>query len=144
MTESKELKLTFHLFIGAMSNEAYHKDQLKDLFFLTFIYVTYSSTEIDITNHADDTTPYVLDSKLENIVKLLEKNAGKLFDWFSNYYLIENPDKCHLIVNTTDNIRISIRNETISNSSNQKLLRIHFNSNFRFNDQVASLCKKAS
>ena len=34
--------------------------------------------------------------------------------------------------------------ETISNSLNQKLLGIRFNSNFRFDDHVASLCKKAS
>ena len=100
--------------------------------------------EIDIANYADDTTPYALDSKLENIVKLLEENADKFFHWFSNNYLKANPDKCHLLVNTTGNIRISVRNETISNSSNQKLLGIRFNSNFRFDDHVASLSKKAS
>ena len=100
--------------------------------------------EINIANYADDTTPYALDSKLENIVKLPEENADKLFDWFSNNYLKENPDKCHLLVNTTGNIRICVRNETISNSSNQKLLGIRFNSNIRFDDHVASLCKKAS
>ena len=100
--------------------------------------------EIDIANYADDTTPYALDLKLENVVKLLEENADKLFDWFSNNYLKANPDKCHLFVNTTGNIRINVRNETISNSSNQKLLDIRFNSNFHFDDHVASLCKKAS
>ena len=41
-------------------------------------------------------------------------------------------------------IRINVRDETISNSSSQKLLGIRFNSNFRFDDHVASLCKKAS
>ena len=75
---------------------------------------------------------------------MLEENTDKLFDWFSNNYLKANPDKCHLLVNTTGNIRICVRNETISNSSNQKLLGICFNSNFRFDDHVASLCKKAS
>ena len=100
--------------------------------------------EIDIANYADDTAPYALDSKLENIVKLLEENADKLFDWFSNNYLKANPDKCHLLVNTTGSIRICVTNETISNSSNQKLLAIRFNSNFRFDEHVASLCKKAS
>ena len=100
--------------------------------------------EIDIANYEDDTTPYVLDLKLENIVKLLEEKADKLFDWFSNNYLKANPDKCHLFVNTAGNIRINVRNETISNSSNQKLLDIRFNSNFHFDDHVASLCKKAS
>ena len=82
--------------------------------------------------------------KLGNIVKLLEENADKLFDWFSNNYLKANPDKCHLLVNTTGYIRISISNETITSSSNQKLLVICFNSNFRFDDHVASLCQKAS
>ena len=75
---------------------------------------------------------------------MLEENADKLFDWFSNNYLKANPDKCHLLINTTGNIRVSVRNETTSNSSNQKLLGIRLNSNFRFDDHVASLCKKAS
>ena len=39
--------------------------------------------------------------------------------------------------------RINVRNEIISNSSNQKLLGIPFNSNFRFDYHVASLSKKA-
>ena len=32
----------------------------------------------------------------------------------------------------------------VSNSSNQKLLGIRFNSNCRFDDHLAFLCKKAS
>ena len=100
--------------------------------------------EIDIANYADDTTPYALNLKLENIVNLPEENADKLFDWLSNNYLKENPDKCLVLVNTTGSIRTNVRNETISNSSNQKLLGICFNSNFRFDEHVASLSKKAS
>ena len=76
--------------------------------------------------------------------KVAWRKCRMLFDWFSNNYLKANPDKCHHLVNTTGNIRISVRNETISNSSNQKLLGIRFNSNFRFDDHVASLCKQAS
>ena len=87
--------------------------------------------ETDLAKYADDATPYALDSKLESIVKLLEENADKLFDWFSNNYLKANPDKCHLLVNKTGNIRINVRDERISNSSNQKLLDICFNSSFR-------------
>ena len=100
--------------------------------------------EIDIANYADDTTPDALDLKLENIVKLLEENADKLSGWFSNNCLKVNPEKCRLLVNTTGNIRINVRNETISDRSNQKLLGIRFNSNFCFDDHAASLCKKAS
>ena len=62
-----------------MQNQPYRKDQLKDLFFLTFG-LFFDIIEIDIANYADDTTPYAFDSKPENIVKLLEQNADKLFD----------------------------------------------------------------
>ena len=75
---------------------------------------------------------------------MLEENADKLFDWFLNNCLKANPDKSHLLVNTTFNTRINVRNETVSNSSNQKVLGIRCNSNFRLKDHVASLCKKTS
>ena len=47
-----------------------------------------------------------------------------------------------MLVNTTYNVMANVRNETISNSSNQKLFGIHFNSNFRFDDHVVFLCTK--
>ena len=75
---------------------------------------------------------------------MLEENADKFFDCFSNNCLKANREKYHLLVNTTGNFRINVRNETISNSSNQKLHGIRFISNFRFDDRVASLCEKAS
>ena len=78
--------------------------------------------EIDIANYADDTTPDALDLKLENIVKLLEENANKLSGWFSNNCLKVNPDKCHLLVNTTGNIRINVRNETIITTQTKSYL----------------------
>ena len=36
--------------------------------------------KIGIVYYADDTTPYDRDSKLENILKLLEETADKLFN----------------------------------------------------------------
>ena len=78
--------------------------------------------EINIANYADDTTPYAFDWKVENIVKLLEENADRFFDWFSNNYLKANPDKCHLLVNTTGNIRINVRNETIITTQTKSYL----------------------
>lgn len=81
---------------------------------------------------------------LENIIKLFEGNADKLFDWFSKNYFKANSGKCHLLVNTTSKVRISVKKEKISNSSNQKLLGVRFSSYFRFDDHVVSLFKKAS
>ena len=80
--------------------------------FLFNIYICdlfFDIIEIDIANYADDTTLYALDSKLENIVKLLKENADKLFDWFPNNHLKASPDKRHLLVNKTGNTRISVK-----------------------------------
>ena len=47
--------------------------------------------EIDIANYADDTIPYALDSKLENIVKLLEENAISFLTGFQTTILKQIP-----------------------------------------------------
>ena len=63
-------------------------------------------------------TPYAYDFENEKVIKLLEKNIKKLFDWFSDNFLKANPDKCHLLINTDENVALNIKNETIPNSSN--------------------------
>ena len=85
------------------------------LLFNIYIYdLFFDIIEINIATYADGTTPYALDSKLENIIKLLEANADKLFDWISNNYLKANTGKCFLRVNATGNIRVNVRNEITS------------------------------
>ena len=41
------------------------------------------------------------------------KNIGKLFDWFSDNFLKAHPDKCHLLINTGENVKLKIKNETM-------------------------------
>ena len=74
----------------------------------------------------------------------MKKNIDKLFYWFSDNFLKANPDKCHLLINTDENVALKIKNETITNSSNEKLLGILFNNKFDFDEHVTSLCRKAS
>ena len=40
------------------------------------------------------TTPYAYDLENQEIIKLLEKNLDKIFDWFSDKFLKTNRDKC--------------------------------------------------
>ena len=75
---------------------------------------------------------------------LLQKNIDKLFDWFSDNFLKANPGKCHLLINTDENVTLKITNETITNSSNQKLLGKLFNNKFDLDEHVTSLYRKAS
>ena len=74
----------------------------------------------------------------------MRKKFNKLFDWFSDNFLKDNNNKCHLLINTDENVTLKIKNETITNSSNQKLLVILFNNKFDFDEHVTSLGRKAS
>ena len=62
----------------------------------------------------------------------------------SQITLKAKPDKCHKYINTDENVALKIKNETITNSSNQKLLGILFNNKFDFDEHVTSLCRKVS
>ena len=104
----------------------------------------FDDIDIDLANYADDTTPYAYDLENEKVIKLLEKNINNLFGWFSDNFLNANPNKCHLLINTDENVALKIKNETINNSSNQKLLGILFNNKFDFDEHVTSLCRKVS
>ena len=63
---------------------------LNDLFFFL--------KDVGICNFADDTTTYISDESLENVLKSLEKNSVLAIRWFENNYMKLNPGKCHLIV----------------------------------------------
>ena len=54
--------------------------------------------------------------------KLFEKNIDEPLDWFSDNFLKSNPDKSHRLISTDENVTLKSKNETITNSSNQKLL----------------------
>ena len=97
---------------------------------------------INLSNYADDTTPHLRSWK-KAVIKLLEEKIDKLFGWFSDNFLKANSDKCPLLINTNENITLRIKNQTITNSSNRKLLGILFNNKTDFDEHVTSLCKKA-
>ena len=113
------------------------------LFFNIFISDLFVD-DIDLANYVDDTAPYAYDLKLDKVFESLEKNIDKLFDWFSDNFLKADSDKCHLLINTDENFALKIKNETITNSSNEKLLGILFNNKFDFDERVTLLCRKAS
>ena len=101
---------------GSISGPLFFNIFICDLFF--------DDIDIDLANYADDTTPYAYDLELDKVIESLEKNIDKLFDWFSDNFLKANPDKCHLLINADGNVALKIKNETITNSSNKKVLGI--------------------
>ena len=63
---------------------------LNDLFF----FLKYVGT----CNFSHDTTTYISDGSLENVLKSLKKNSMLAITWFENNYIKLNTGKCHLIV----------------------------------------------
>ena len=63
---------------------------LNDLFF--FI------KDIDVCNFAYDTTTFICDRSLQNVLNSLEENADLAICWFENNYMKLNTDKCHLLI----------------------------------------------
>ena len=76
----------------------YQSLDLNDLFFFL--------KDVDICNFADDTTTYISDESLGNILKSLEKNSVLAILWFENNYIKLNTDKCHLIVSGYKNEQV--------------------------------------
>ena len=99
--------------------------------------------DLDIANYADDNTPHSTNKNL-NVLRDLEKESNNLFKWFTKNFLQVNPEKLHLLTNSTQQIQISIDGMAISNSKYEKLLCTHIDIKLAFEPRVRSRCKKAS
>ena len=56
---------------------------LGPLLFLTFILdIFYLNYDLDFASYADGTTPYICGQGFNSIIKVLERNFNKLFNWF--------------------------------------------------------------
>ena len=70
-------------------------------------------------SYTDDNTPYVCSENVHVTLEKLEQVGKVVFEWFSNNFLKENADKCHLILSTGEH-------KVIKNSNNKKLLGIKY------------------
>ena len=75
---------------GSVLGPLLFKIYLNELFFFL--------KDVGICNFADDTTTYISDKSLENVLKSLEKNSMLAIRWFENNYMKLNTDKCRLIL----------------------------------------------
>ena len=57
--------------------------------------------------------------------------------------MVANPDKCHLLTRTSEEMSVKIENEIIKNSLQEKLLGIVIDNRLTFEPRVKNLCKKA-
>ena len=77
---------------------------LADLFFVL--------KDIDIASYADDSTPFIVENNIDNVIASLEQVSDALFNWFKNNRLKNNVDKCHVLVSTNKPVGIKIGDNT--------------------------------
>ena len=110
---------------------------LNDIFFLT--------TNCDLANYADDTTPYNTNDKLDDLVRSLSCDTTVMIKWFKDNYLQMNPDKCKLLISNHDkDIALTIDNGVIECSTSVKLLGVIIDNKLDYSEHVSYLCKKVS
>ena len=78
--------------------------------------------DIDIPSYADDSTPFIVENNIDNVISSLEQVSDTLFNWFKNNRLKNNAYKCHLSVSTNKPVGIKIGYDTIDNCECEKLL----------------------
>ena len=57
-------------------------------------------SDVEFASYTDDNTTYVVKNNIKN-VKSLENTTVELFEWFSDYQMKTNIDKCHFITSET-------------------------------------------
>ena len=72
--------------------------------------------ETGFASYADDNMRYVTAENLDEVIKSLEKDSIKLFQWFSDNQMKANYNKCHLLVNGKNNVTMNASGFKIKNS----------------------------
>ena len=92
--------------------------------------IFYFVDEDNITNYADDTTPYSIDT---NVISNLEIDSSILLRWFEDNLFKLNADKCKLLITNHDaEITIKVGCETIIGQKSVKLLGMKLDNKLDF------------
>ena len=83
-------------------------------------------------NSKYNSTPYTSDISLNLVLGKLESSTHDIFRWFKVNHRKANPDKCHLLVTTNTLTSVNINGFQITNSTEEKLQGIRFDSKLSF------------
>ena len=96
----------------------------------------------NITNYAEDNTPYAAEDSVEKLLETLERETNILLEWFKVNEMKSNTDKCHLIIVNNQVNNIKIGNDIITSKTSVKLLGVTIGNKLNSNEHVDNICKK--
>ena len=107
--------------------------------------IFYFMNNTKITTYADDNTPNICDTNIDTALNILESNGNIIFNRFAENFLKANANKSHLIVTKKpEGCSVTIVNDTIRCSAEEKLLGIYIDHELKFENHVKHLCKKSN
>ena len=78
--------------------------------FQNFYAIIYFFEDYEISNYADDTTPYSAQRSHQFVIEELEKSSAILFEWRENDFMKVNTDKSHLLLSGNTKLTSNIDN----------------------------------
>ena len=97
-------------------------------------------------NYADDNNLSITGTNIENIKKLLLADFKTVIEWFSDNYMIINPDKCKYMCmgkKSDDNDTLSLNEFNLKNSDYEIILEITIDQKLTITKHIKNLRKKA-
>ena len=86
----------------------------------------------DITNYAEDTTPYSCGENIRVVISELQSLAFRLFKWFEDNHMKANPGKSHVLLSNKKTEKVKINDAVLTSSVEEKLFGITFDSGLKF------------
>ena len=99
--------------------------------------------KVNFASYADDNTPYVIGNGAKEAINSLKEPSDELFYWFANNQMKANPDKCHLLISSSDKVSICVDNYNIKSSKCEKLFDIKIDNKLNFNTHIDEIYRKA-
>ena len=99
--------------------------------------------ETSFASYADDNSPYVTPENLDDVIKSLEEDSIKLFQWFSDNQMKANHDKFHLLVSGKNNVTMNANGLKQKSTECEKLLGIKVECGLKFENYLDGVIKKA-
>ena len=105
----------------------------------------YILKDANICNFADDTTPYVSDLCLKNVMEKLEDHSEIAITWFECNNMKLNTDKCRLLVSghRYEEMWVKVGKDRIWESKEVNLLGVTIDNELKFDKHVSNVCLKA-
>ena len=88
----------------------------------------YECQDSNVASYANDTTPHSRATDIPGLPLEVQASATKLFRWFKNNYLKDNPGKSHILLSTNKLEIVSIDGIPLAASSHKKLLGVTIDS----------------